>query len=94
MLFLNKKLDDSKMNLQTLKDIRAALPDYLRMDAMYGADGKRIKGKNSVEQMANPSNNNLIKTAPAARNKMLASNLGRGATLPFLYFDENKKFIA
>ena len=88
MLFLNKKLDDSKMNLQTLRDLRAALPDYLRMDAMYGADGKRIKGKNSVEQLANPSNNNLIKTAPAARNKMLASNLGRGATLPFLYFDE------
>ena len=43
MLFLNKKLDDSKMNLQTLRDLRAALPDYLRMDAMYGADGKRIK---------------------------------------------------
>lgn len=88
MLFLNKKLDDSKMNLQSLKDLRAALPDYLRMDAMYGVDGKRIKGKSSVEQMSNPSNNNLIKTAPAARNKMLASNLGRGATLPFLYFDE------
>lgn len=88
MLFLNKKLEDSKMNLQTLKDIRAALPDYLRMDAVYGADGKRIKAKNNVEQIQNLSNNNLIKTAPSARNKMLASNLGRGATLPFLYFDE------
>ena len=88
MLFLNKKLEDSKMNLQTLKDIRAALPDYLRMDSQFGIDGKKLKPINSVETISNLSNNNLIKTAPAARNKMLASNLGRGATLPFLYFDE------
>ena len=74
MLFLHKKLDDSKMNLQSLRDLRAALPDYLRLDAMYGADGKRIKAKNSVEQIANPSNNNLIKPAPTARNKLLATN--------------------
>lgn len=88
MLFLNKKLDDSKMNLQTLKDIRDALPDYLRMNSEYGINGKKLKAKNSAETISNLSNNNLIKTAPSARTKMLASNLGRGATLPFLYFDE------
>ena len=88
MLFLNKKLEDSKMNLQTLKDIRACLPDYLRLDGEYGVRNQRLKAKNSTETIENPLNNNLIKTAPSARNKMLASNLGRGATLPFLYFDE------
>lgn len=88
MLFLNKKLDDSKMNLQTLKDIRDSLPDYLRMNSEYGINGKKLKAKNSAETISNLSNNNLIKTAPSARTKMLASNLGRGATLPFLYMDE------
>ena len=90
MLFLNKKLDDSKMNLQTLKDIRDSLPDYLRMNSEYGLNGKKLKAKNSAETISNLSNNNLIKTAPSARTKMLASNLGRGATLPFLYMDEYK----
>lgn len=88
MLFLNKKLDDSKMNLQTLKDLRDSLPDYLRMNSEFGINGKKLKPKNSAETISNLSNNNLIKTAPSARTKMLASNLGRGATLPFLYFDE------
>lgn len=89
MLFFNKKLEDSKMNLQTLKDIRASLPDYLRMDGQqYDANGKKIRTNNSVETMTNLSTNNQIKTAPSARNKMLAANLGRGCTLPFLYFDE------
>ena len=88
MLFLNKKLDDSKMNLQTLKDIRDSLPDYLRMNSEYGINGKKLKAKNSAETISNLSNNNLIKTAPSARPKMLASHLGRGATLPFLYMDE------
>ncbi len=88
MLFLNKKLDDSKSNLQTLKDIREALPDYLRMNSEYGLNGKKLKPKNNAETISNLSNNNLIKTAPSARTKMLASNLGRGMTVPFLYFDE------
>lgn len=88
MLFLHKKLEDSKMNLGTMRDIRNALPDYLQLDAIYNSDGKKAKESNSVETLFNRATNNLIKTAPSARNKMLASNLGRGATLPFIYFDE------
>jgi hypothetical protein len=87
-MFLNKKLDDSKMNLQRLKEIRAALPDYLRMDAQFSADGKKVKPSNSVETITNPTNNNKIKTAPSARNKVLANSLGRGCTMPFQWYDE------
>lgn len=88
MLFFNKKMEDSKMNLQTLKDIRNSLPEYMRLDGQYDAKGNKIKAPNSVETITNPVNNNQIKTAPAARNKQLATNLGRGASLPFIYFDE------
>ena len=64
MLFLNKKLDDSKMNLQSLKDLRAALPDYLRMDKVYGADGKPRKVSENVESIKNHNNGNRITTKP------------------------------
>lgn len=87
-MFLNKKLDDSKLNLQRLKEIRAALPEYLRMDQQYGMDGKKLKAPNSVETITNPINNNKIKTAPSARNKILANSLGRGCTVPFIWYDE------
>ena len=88
MLFLNKKHEASKENLQTLKNIRASLPDYLRLDGETIIDGKKVKTQNSTETMAMLKLNNRIKTAPAARNKALANNLGRGMTVPFLYFDE------
>ena len=88
MLFLNKKLDDSKLNLQRLKDIRAALPDYLRLDAIYNKDGTKKRGSSSVVSLVNPVNNNCIKTAPAARNKMAAQSLARGMTVQFIWYDE------
>lgn len=86
--FFNKKHEDSKLNLQRFKDIRAALPSYLQMSDVYGADGKKIKPKNSVETLEHPRNGNKIKTLPAARNKTSASSLGRGETVPRLWFDE------
>lgn len=86
--FFNKKLEDSKMNLERMRAIRAALPDYLRLDSAVGPDGKRAKGVNSVESISNPLNSNKITTAPSARNKVAANSLGRGCTIPFIYFDE------
>ena len=88
-MFMNKKLDDSKMNLQRLKEIRSSLPDYLRLDAQYSMDGtKKVKVSNSVETITNPSNMNRIKTAPSARNRIVANSLGRGCTMPFQWYDE------
>lgn len=88
MIFINKKHDDSKMNLQSLREIRSALPEYLRMADMYGVDGKKIKVKDSVITLENPNNGNKIVTLPAARNKVAANSLGRGMTIPRIWYDE------
>lgn len=88
MSFFNKKHEDSKLNLQRFKEIRAALPSYLQMSESYGVDGQKLKAPNSVETLQHPRNGNKIKTLPAARNKTSASSLGRGETVPRLWFDE------
>lgn len=88
MSFLNKKLDDSKLNLQRIREIRDLLPPYLKMDQAFAPDGSRIKGKNNVETLQHPVNNNRIRTVPSARNKVLAASLMRGRTTPIIYIDE------
>ena len=88
MMFINKKHDDSKLNLQRLKEIREALPVYLKMNEVYGRDGKKLKVKENVETLEHPTNSNKIKTLPAARNKVAANSLGRGCTQPRQWYDE------
>ena len=86
--FFNKKHEDSKLNLRRFKDIREALPDYLRMDAVIGRDGSKLKAKNNAESVEHVSNGNKIITKAGARNKAGADGLGRGCTLPSIWFDE------
>ena len=88
MSFLNKKLDDSKLNLQRIREIRELLPSYLKMDQAFAPDGSRIKGKNNVETLQHPVNNNRIRTVASARNKVAAASLMRGRTTPIIYIDE------
>lgn len=88
MVFLNKKMETAKENLQRLKDIRDALPSYLRMNEVINFDGKRIRSRNNVESIVHPINGNRIKVLPSAKNKIAASNLVRGKTIPLLWGDE------
>ena len=88
MSFLNKKLDDSKLNLQRIREIRDLLPSYLKMDQAFAPDGTKIKGKNNVETLQHPVNNNRIRTVASARNKVAAASLMRGRTTPIIYIDE------
>lgn len=88
MSFLNKKLDDSKLNLQRIREIRELLPSYLKMDQAFAADGSKIKGKNNVETLQHPVNANKIRTVASARNKVAAASLMRGRTTPIIYIDE------
>ena len=88
MIFANKKHDDSKANLRKMKDIRAALPDYLQMESTIGPDGKQVKVPNTAETLQNPINRNLISTLPGARTPSLAEGAGRGATVAIQYYDE------
>ena len=86
--FLNKKLQDSKLNLARLKSIRDLLPPYLRMDQNFTQDGKRLKAPSTIEYIKNPNNNNEIKVAASAKSEILAMSLLRGRTLPLLWADE------
>lgn len=88
MSFLNKKLDDSKLNLQRIREIRELLPSYLKMDQAFAPDGSKVKGKNNVETLQHPVNSNRIRTVASARNKVAAASLMRGRTTPIIYIDE------
>ena len=87
MYFLNQSHDKSKENLQHVKNVRAMLPSYLRMDKPMGAKGF-IKVPDTVEKLGHPTNWNIIKTVPSARNRINAGNLIRGKTVPLIWFDE------
>lgn len=86
--FLNKKMEDSKLNLQRLKELREMLPPYLRMDQPFSKDNKKLKIPDTIEKLQHPVNRNIIRTAPSARNKIAAANLLRGRTIPILWADE------
>ena len=88
IMFVNKKHDDSKRALQDLKKYRDALPSYLQMSENIDRQGKRVKASNTATFMENSINGNRIRTAPGARTKQLANNLGRGCTMPLQYYDE------
>ena len=76
------------MNLSRIKDIREALPEYLRMDTNIGKDGIKLKAKNNAESLEHVLNGNKIVTKAGARNKAGADGLGRGCTIPMIYYDE------
>ena len=88
MMFIHKDHSGSKNNLKSLKEIRDALPSYLRMDSATNNEGKKLKVPNTVVMMQHPYNNNKITTFPSARTKEAANNLGRGATMPLQFYDE------
>ncbi len=88
MALLNKRMDDSKNNLQLIRNIREALPEYLRMSKFYDQSGKQIKRPDRVETMEHPSNKNKLLTFPQAKNAVAAANLLRGRTIPIIWGDE------
>lgn len=88
IMFINKKHNDSKENLQRLKDIRDALPSYLQFKEPMSVDGKKVRVQNTVETTKNPINNNMVRTLASAASKVAAMGLGRGLTMPIHYYDE------
>jgi len=84
--FFNKRYDDSKMNLQRFKDIRDALPVYLR--------AKSSKDKDNLTYVRSKDRKNDITAMPTANDPDAADKLGRGSTQPLivvaLYFYREK----
>lgn len=88
--FMHKKLDGSKDNLQKLKDLRDALPQYLRMDQPFTRrnQDKKAKASDTILTLEHAVNRNKIITVASARNKVAAQNLLRGKSIPLLWGDE------
>ena len=82
MMFMNKKHDDSKLNLARIKEIRDTLPRYMRFNEVASKDGKILKVPENVITLTNVYNNNKITTKPGAKNKANANSIGRGCTMP------------
>jgi hypothetical protein len=83
MLYGNKELNDSKLNLKRFKDITDALPVWLKAIII----DERRDTNNETEIRSN-RNNNTIKAMSSAKDPVAADKLGRGSTTPLLYWDE------
>ena len=92
MVFLNKKHDDAKRNLNDVKNLIKALPPYLRFDQAFGVDGKKLKTTNTVQYIQHKINFNKIEALPMARNKTAAISLLRGRTITNCWLDESAFF--
>lgn len=92
MVFLNKKHDDAKRNLNDLKNLIKALPPYLRFDQAFGVDGKKLKSTNTVQYVQHKINFNKIEAIPMARNRTAAISLLRGRTITNCWLDESAFF--
>lgn len=88
IIFIHQKHQRAKDNLNDLKDLRAVLPSYLRMDSLIMPDGTKAKAKNTVETLEHPSNFNKIRTMAGSRSATQARNSARGMTVPLQYWDE------
>ena len=88
MSFLNKKFEDSKLNLNRMKAIRDLLPSYLKMDQVFDINGQKLKGRNAAETITHPINGNRVRTVPSARDIASAASLMRGRTTSIIYIDE------
>ena len=77
---LNKKFEDSKNNLNRIKDIRETLPSYLRFI--------HPKDKNNIVYISSAVNKNKIVAKNSAMSAEEADKLGRGCTQAIQYYDE------
>ena len=80
LMLMNKKFEDSRMNLRRIKEIRETLPPYLQFID--------INDKNNTEVLESAMNKNKLVAKSAASNEVAADSLGRGCTQPCQWYDE------
>lgn len=88
IMFMHKDHSGSKENLAAVKEIREALPNYLKMDSNIGVNGQKLKVQNTIVKLEHPLNHNSITTYPSARSADLADKMARGCTMPLQFYDE------
>lgn len=79
MMLLNKKYEDSKRNLRTIKEIREKLPSYLQ----FITPSKDVDNLTIIQSYLT---NNKIVAKPAAHDAGTADGLGRGCTQPVQWY--------
>ena len=84
ILFFNKELRDSQNNLKRLKDLMDALPEWLR----DGVLSDPINDRNAIEYVYSAHRKNRIDPKPGATSLEHADLLGRGNTVPQIWYDE------
>ena len=84
ILFFNKELKDAQNNLKRLKDLMENLPAWVRDDVL--ADP--VNDRNAIEYVYSAHRNNRIDPKPAGTSKDHADGLGRGNTVPQIWYDE------
>lgn len=81
MMLMNKRFEDSKLNLRRIKEIRDELPPYLR----FVDERKDI---NNLTYLESALNKNKLVAKPTANDEPSADGLGRGCTQPCQWYDE------
>jgi hypothetical protein len=83
ILYGNKELKDSTLNLKRFKDIIDSLPQFIK-DAILNLG---FDTDNQTEKKSHLRNNSL-KALSSPRDAASADKLGRGTTTPLIYWDE------
>jgi L-rhamnose mutarotase len=82
MIFSNKQYNDSQLNIKRFNDITELLPSYLKGHLNPKLD------TNNLAAIACDKNNNKIDAMSTANDIASADKLGRGNTVPIIWYDE------
>lgn len=82
MLFSNKQLADSQLNIKRFNDMTDALPSYLKSHLNEKLD------TDNLNNIRCDSTNNTITALSTAKDEASADKLGRGCTVPIVWYDE------
>lgn len=88
-IFMHMDKAGSVGNLTRLKDSRSLLPEYMQM--VFTLDektGQLKKDTDNVNEIRNKKLKNTIITRAGARNVQSAERVGRGLSVPSIWFDE------
>lgn len=79
IIFSNKQLDDSQLNIKRLTDLMDGLPDYLKSHL------DESKDTSNINMIRIDASNCVIKALSTGRDRASADKLGRGLTVPMAW---------
>ena len=86
--FFGKETDNTKRNLQTLKEDIELLPEWMQFTRFMDDDGRVKKSRRATEKLENGLRHNSVEIHPKPTSLAHAQGMGRGGSGSILYFDE------